>query len=156
MRIVCKTVVFLLSVAILPTWFSCAAFAQNASALRGIVTDPSGARIPHATIQLKSPNGEQTQTTDANGQYAFTAIAPGHYEVEVTAEAFKADHRPDFNINGSMTLNVQLALEGQSQVVTVQDDAETAVSTDPDANASATVLGKNELEALSDDPDELA
>src|SRR5262245_44908366 len=140
MRIVCKTVVLLLFVAILSTWLSCAAFAQNASALRGIVTDPSGARLPHATIQLKSPAGEQTQTTDDNGQYAFTAIAPGRYDVEVTAQDFKADHRRDLNINGATTFNVQLALEGQNQVVTVQDAVETAVSTDPDANASATVL----------------
>ena len=156
MRIVCKTIASVLSVVILSTWFSCAAFAQNAAALRGIVTDPSGARIPSATIQLKGPAGEQTQTTDANGQYAFAAVAAGRYEVEVSAQAFKADHRRDFNINGSTTLNVQLSLEAQSQVVNVQDAVEAAVSTDPDANASATVLGKNELEALSDDPDELA
>src|SRR5207302_3315549 len=45
---------------------------------------------------------------------------------------------------------------GQAQVITVQENATAAVSTDPDANASATVIGKNELEALSDDPDELA
>src|ERR1051325_3438752 len=158
MRIVYKAVVSLLSLWLLSTCILCAAFAQTApqASLRGIITDPSGARLPHATVQLSGPAGEQTQTSDANGQYAFTGVTPGRYDIRVTAPDFKADQRQAFNISGTATLNVQLMLEGQTQVVTVQEDATTAVGTDPDANASATVIGKNELEALSDDPDELA
>ena len=157
MRILRKTVAAILFLAIISIGFDCCAMAQNApqTSLRGVITDPSGARIPGATIQLRSPAGEQTQTTDSNGQYAFLAIAPGRYDVEITSPDFKTEQRHDFNINGATTLDVQLALERQTQVVTVQGD-ENEVSTDPAANASATVLGKNELEALSDDPDELA
>jgi hypothetical protein len=133
------------------------AFAQNPpqSTLRGIITDPSGARIPQATIELRGPNGAQTQMTDANGQYEFAGLPAGKYDIQVTAPDFKADQKQAFSINGSATLNVQLALEVQAQVVTVQEEA-AAVSLDPDANASATVIGKKELETLSDDPDELA
>src|SRR5262245_55370411 len=158
MRILCKAVASALSIAILLLWLCNVASAQNnvTSGLRGIVTDPSGARIPGAKIQLRGPAGEQTQTTDANGQYTFPALAAGRYDINVTATHFKADQRRAFNINGATTLNVQLALEPQSQVVTVEENAGAAVSVEPDANASATVLGKNELEALSDDPDELA
>ena len=157
MRILRNTVAAILFLAILSIGFACSALAQNApqASLRGVITDPSGARIPRATIQLRGPAGEQTETTDSNGQYAFLAIAPGRYDVEITSADFKTEQRHDFNINGATTLNVQLALERQTQVVTVQGD-ENEVSTDPAANASATVLGKNELEALSDDPDELA
>jgi hypothetical protein len=157
MRIVCKTVTSVLSVAILSICLSSSAFTQNAATvLRGVITDPSGARIPGATVHLRGPAGEQTQATDANGQYSFGTVAPGKYDVDVTATGFKGDQRQGFNVNGATTLNVQLALESQSQVITVQEDANTAVSTDPDANAAATVLAKSELEALSDDPDELA
>src|SRR5262249_45136733 len=158
MKILCKSASSVLLLAILSICFSWSSFAQNTpqAALRGIITDPSGARIPSATIQLRGPGGEQTQTTDANGQYAFPTLPPGKYDVAVSAPDFKADQRRDLNINGATTLNVQLALEGQAQVVTVQENVAATVSTDPDANASATVLAKNELEALSDDPDELA
>jgi hypothetical protein len=143
--------------AILCLFLGCILLAQNAAtSLKGIVTDPSGARIPGATVRLKGPSGEQTKTSDANGQYEFAGVPSGKYVVDVTAPDFKADHRQDFNVAGNTTLNVQLALETQSQVVTVQEQATEVVSIDPDANASATVLGKNELEALSDDPDELA
>src|SRR5215510_7601883 len=126
MRILRNTVAAILFLAILSIGFACPALAQNApqASLRGVVTDPSGARIPRATIQLRGPAGEQKQTTDANGQYSFTAVAPGRYEVEVTAPDFKTDQRREFNISGSTTLNVQLALESQAQVVTVQDNAD--------------------------------
>jgi Carboxypeptidase regulatory-like domain len=152
MRIVYTAAACLLFVATL-------SFAQNTpqGALRGIITDPSGARIPQATIELKGPGGEQKQTADANGQYNITGLAPGRYDIQVTAPDFKVDQRQGVNITAATTLNFQLKLEAQTQVVTVEDDAATAaVSTDADANASATVLGKNELNALSDDPDELA
>jgi hypothetical protein len=157
MRIVCKVVASAVFVAILLLSFSILAAAQNTpqAALRGVITDPSGARIPQATVLLRGPAGEQTQTSDANGQYAFPQVAPGRYDVEVSAPAFKSDQKRQFNINGSTTLNVQLALEGQAQSLTVQDEVEsTTVSTDP--NSAATVIGKKELEVLSDDPDELA
>src|SRR5215831_13544738 len=134
----------------------CSTFAQTPqSSLRGIITDPSGARIPGATVELRGPNGALKQITDPNGQYEFTTLPAGKYDIQVTAPDFKQDQKQAFAINGSSTWNVQLALETQSQVVTVQEEA-AAVSLDPDANASATVIGKKELETLSDDPDELA
>lgn len=158
MRIVYKTTVSFLCIWLSFTWVCLAALAQNRAetGVRGIITDPSGARIPRATIQLRGPAGEQTQTADTNGQFAFTALTPGRYYVEVAAPGFKTDTRQALNITGPITLNVQLALEGQTQAVTVQEDDAAPVSTDPNSNASATVLGKSELDALSDDPDELA
>src|SRR5262249_4968819 len=90
-----------------------------------------------------------------NGQYAFTTLAPGTYDVEISAPDFKSNQRQGLNVSGATTFDAQLTLEVQAQTVTVQEEA-TTVNLDPDANASATVLGKTELEGLSDDPDELA
>src|SRR5437762_5888327 len=141
MRIVYKFVVSSLALWVMSIWLSSVAVAQTApqANLRGIVTDPSGARIPRATVQLRGTAGEQTQTSDANGQYAFTGLAPGRYDIQVTAPDFKTDRRQAFAISGTATLNVQLTLEGQAQVVNVQEDgnAAAAVGVDPDANASA-------------------
>src|SRR5690242_12291264 len=135
-------------------YISSASFAQTngQTTLKGVVTDPSGALIPGATVQLRGPAGEQTQTTDANGQYTFTGVRNGTYDIQISAPDFKTDQRQGVNINGATTLDVQLALQVQSQVVNVQEEA-AAVSLEPDANASATVLGKTELDSLSDDPD---
>jgi Carboxypeptidase regulatory-like domain len=156
MRISSKIAVSASLSAVLCIAFACILLAQNAAtSLHGIVTDPSGARIPGATVQLRGPAGEQSKTSDANGRYEFSGLQPGRYTVDITAPDFKGDHRQDFNIAGTATLNVQLSLDAPAQVVNVQEQA-TEVSIDPEANASATVLGKNELQALSDDPDELA
>src|SRR5207247_9342190 len=90
--------------------------------LRVIFTDPSSARIPRASILLLSPSGEQTETTDANGLYAFTGLPPGRYDIQITAPAFKADQKEAFNVSGPTTLNVQPRVEGQPQDLTVQQD----------------------------------
>jgi hypothetical protein len=144
-------------VPLLTLLISLIAIAQNnvQPALKGTVTDPSGGRIASATIQLRGPSGEQTQTSNETGEYVFNNVQPGTYEVQISAPDFKSEQRTGVNINGPTVLDVQLNLAVQAQTVTVEERAAT-VSIDPDANASATVLDKKELEGLSDDPDELS
>src|SRR5215471_15880936 len=153
MRISYKVV----TVFVLSLWISFVSFAQNNTqgTLKGVVTDPSGGRVPGATVQLKSSSGEQTQTSNENGEYTFTNVKPGAYDVQVSVPDFRTERRQSVNVSGSTSLDVQLSLESQTQAVTVEEQAAT-VSLDPDSNASATVLDKKELEGLSDDPDELA
>src|SRR5215475_7602178 len=153
MRISYKVV----TVFVLSLWISFVSFAQNNTqgTLKGVVTDPSNKRVPNATIQLKSSSGEQSQTSNENSEYTFTNVKPSAYDVQVSVPDFKTEHRQAVNVAASTSWDVQLSLESQTQVVTVEEQAET-VSLDPDSNASATVLDKKELEGLSDDPDELA
>jgi hypothetical protein len=150
-------IVYTVTFSVLTFWLSVSGFAQNPAqpSLKGTVTDPSGGRIPGATIQLRGPSGEQTQTSNANGEYVFTNLRPGAYDIQASAPDFKTDQRQGISINGSTALDFQLSLAVQAQTVTVEEQAAT-VSIDPDANASAMVLDKKELEGLSDDPDELA
>ena len=123
-------------------------------ALHGVVTDPSGALVPGALVQLRGPGGEQRATTDATGRYNFAALREGKYLVRVIARGFTVSQRKDFEITGPTALDVQLIIQPETQVVNVEDEA-AKVSADPDANGSAIVLKEKELEALSDDPDEL-
>ncbi|MBV8819689.1 MAG: TonB-dependent receptor [Acidobacteriaceae bacterium] len=130
------------------------AIAQTAS-LHGVVTDPSGAVTPNAIVQLTAPAGDQRSRTDAAGQYSFPSLKPGSYTVRVIAKGFTLHQEENVAINGPVSLNVQLSIEAEAQVVNVESDAN-AVSTDPTQNAAALVLGEKELAALSDDPDELS
>ncbi len=45
--------------------------ASTSPGLRGTITDPSGARVPNALVQIEGPSGEQQKTTDGFGQYSF-------------------------------------------------------------------------------------
>ena len=133
------------------------AAAQPQASLRGVVTDPSGAVVPAALVQLRGPGGEKRQTTGDAGQYAFSALTPGKYLVRVIAKGFTVAFKPDLAIDGAAALDVQLTIQAESLVINVEDEAR-KVSTDPTAaaNAGALILGQRELEALSDDPDTLA
>jgi len=126
--------------------------------LRGQVADPSGAVIPQATITAISPAGvTSTGKSDAAGQYTLTGLAPGQYTVSVQAPGFSPFTSPAVRIAAGQTqhLNVSLAIQMEEQQVQVNADTP-VVSVDPSSNVSAVVLTGKDLDALSDDPDELS
>ena len=133
-----------------------AGHAQTAGgpALRGTITDPSGALVPGALVQLRGPGGEQRKTTGEDGTYSFPELRPGKYNVRVIAKGFTVSGRQDVEINGPMVLDAQLIIQADTQVLNVDDEAN-SVAADPTSNGSALVLREKELSALSDDPDEL-
>ena len=133
-----------------------AAFAQTA-ALRGQVTDETGALIPKATVTLQGPGGiVLAAITDDKGAYVFPALAPAEYLVTGSAPQLITPQPVKISLtSGSTTLNLQLKVLATAQRVTVEDTAGPAVSTEASNNASATVLRGSDLQALSDDPDDL-
>jgi len=133
------------------------AFAQTA-ALRGLVTDESGAVVPGAKVTLTGPAGPaRTTTADGAGSYGFTGVPPGSYAVEASApELSQAQPAKIVLKAGAQTLNLVLKVSSKVEKVTVEDNAAPAVSTDASNNASALVLRGDDLEALSDDPNDLA
>ena len=126
-----------------------------APGLHGTVTDPSGASVPGALVQLRGPGGEKRKMTDQNGQYTFAGLASGKYQVRVIAKGFSITDRRDVEITGPATLDAELAIQADAQVVNVLDEAN-RVSSDPADNGGALILREKELAALSDDPDELS
>ena len=65
--------------------FSTAIFAQSRASLRGQISDEFGASIVGATVALTDASGAQkTATTNADGNYSFTGLAPGKYKARIT------------------------------------------------------------------------
>jgi hypothetical protein len=138
----------------------CAAFAgaqSQTGSIHGTVTDPTGAVIPSSTVTVSGPGGQShSATAGATGAYAVENLAPGDYTVSVSANGF-APSTPRVVIVSSgkiATLDVALALPVEQQQITVSSDA-VSVDTSPEDNASAIVIKGKDLDALSDDPDEL-
>ena len=133
--------------------------AQTATGkLSGQVADPSGAVIPQAALTVTSAAGvSRTGTSDASGQYMISGLTPGQYTVTVQAGGFSPFTSPQVRIAAGQTqhLNISLAIEMAQQQVQVTGDTQ-GVSVDPDNNVSAVVLTGKDLDALSDDPDELS
>ncbi|MDQ6677559.1 MAG: carboxypeptidase-like regulatory domain-containing protein [Acidobacteriota bacterium] len=101
-----------------------ALFGQNYRAqIRGVVTDPSAAVLPGATVTLfNTLNGVSTaKTTDASGSYVFDFVDPGAYRITVDATGFS--RRVQQNVvaqsGGDVTVNFALTPGTMEQSVTV-------------------------------------
>jgi hypothetical protein len=132
--------------------------AQSTTGIRGQVADPSGAVIPGANVVVLSSEGKVAgkATSDAGGAYAVRGLAPGTYSVWVTAQGFAAYRVPGIAVTAGQMKNLNPALQIQVEQQQVEVQAEnTTISTAADANASAVIIKGADLNALSDDPDEL-
>jgi hypothetical protein len=136
---------------------SCSA-QTGTGALRGQVTDPSGSAVTTATAIITTPTGPAiTTTANRDGVYEVKGLTPGKYDVKVIAAGFTAFENANVQINAgqSQRLDVKLTIETQEQKVVVTDQPATALDVNPASNAGAIVIQGKDLEALSDDPDEL-
>jgi len=131
-------------------------FAQN-SILRGVVTDESGAVVPNATITLSGPQGaERTATTGGDGVYVFAGLTTGNYAVQASAPQLVLAKAQALTIRpGTQTLNLRLMVASTVQQIVVEENAGPVVSTDSASNATATILTGDDLNSLSDDPEDL-
>jgi hypothetical protein len=130
--------------------------AAQTGTLRGMVLDPSGAAVPGASIMLTLGSQAQHAKSGADGHYAFRALIPGDYSVEVVAKGFAPLSMPSITIaaGAGKELNLPLSIAVEQQQVTVEGQNQ-GISVSADQNASQTVIKGGDLDALSDDPDEL-
>ena len=125
--------------------------------LRGQVTDPSGAAIVGATVLLATPAGASLDTTtNKDGFYEFKDLPAGAYDVKAVAQGFALLTKSGVAVAaGQVTrLSLQLSLEVQQEKIEVQSST-TQLDVNPSNNANTVVLQGKDLDALSDDPDEL-
>jgi hypothetical protein len=124
--------------------------------VHGTITDPDGELIPGASIVFTPAHGNGVKATSgSDGTYSVN-VAPGSYTLLVTMNGFAAYAVSNLKVPAvpSTTVDAKLKIGEQTQVVNV--DANTiTLSVDPDNNADSTILTGKDLEALSDDPDEL-
>jgi hypothetical protein len=127
---------------------------QTRGSLRGSITDELGAVIVGANVTLTDAGGVQKKTTtNGEGGYTFAGLAPGKYTLQAVAPGFAPSDSKEVEISGArqtMDLTLHVTIE---EKVTI---AETAVSTEATNNANQTVIAGKDLDALPDDPDELA
>ncbi|MGC2400047.1 MAG: carboxypeptidase regulatory-like domain-containing protein [Acidobacteriaceae bacterium] len=124
--------------------------------VQGRVLDPSGAVIPHAQVTVTSAAGKATTVqSDASGAYQVRGLPAGAYTVNAATVGF-APFKSSVTLTAgqSKILNIAMQIQTEQQQVQVEAEAPT-VDTSPDQNANAVVLKGKDLDALSDDPDEL-
>ena len=128
-----------------------------AGALNGVVTDPSGGVIAKAAVRLTNASGASLDTTtNRDGFYEFKGLVAGTYAVKAVAKGFAIFTQEDVQILPGQTqrLNIGLLIQMEEEKVEVSDSP-TSVDIAPSNNAGMVVMQGKDLEALSDDPDEL-
>ena len=133
-------------------------WAQTA-ALRGRITDSSGAVVPSAVVTLNGASGgaAQSAVADSVGVYSFQNLTAGEYTLSASAPDLALPAPEHIVLKpGSQIVDLQLIVTAKLQQVTVHENGGPSVSTDSSNNASAVVLRGQDLDALSDDPDDLA
>ncbi len=148
-----KLILFLLAAAL----FGLPAMAQTVS-LKGQVADESGAVVLGATVTLSGPSGLSKSTVSGNdGSYTFADLPAGSYTIRAAAPGLALRQPVKATLQGGpQVVNLLLNVVVEKQQVTVEDSGAPAVSTEAASNASATVLRGADLDALSDNPDDLA
>ncbi len=87
---------------------------KSSGTVTGQVTDPSGAAVPNATVTLlnKATNTNRIVHTNSAGEYTFTDVQIGTYEVDVVASSFRKQ------VTQGVIVNVDTVTSADAHLVT--------------------------------------
>ncbi|MCS6951602.1 MAG: carboxypeptidase-like regulatory domain-containing protein [Bryobacterales bacterium] len=98
-------------------------FSQALTSLSGLVTDPTGAIVPAASVILENLDTQARRETvsDSTGRYLFAQVQPGNYRIRVKKEGFREAVVEDVRllVNQPATLDVRLELGAVAETVSV-------------------------------------
>jgi hypothetical protein len=121
------TVVFLLC------YQAAAQSSGSSGTVQGVVTDPTGAVIAGAKVQIHNPVSgyDHTVTTDGAGRFTLPNVPFNPYHLTVTGKGF-APFVQDVDVRSvvPMSLNIGLKLTGSTETVTVEANGADLIEAD--------------------------
>ncbi len=100
----------------------------------GSVIDPTGAVVSDATVRLIDidRNIHRETGTDSSGFYTFASVHPGHYQMEVEKNGFKAVRLTGItlNVQGNLEHSFKLDIGPASETITVTANTANVNTTD--------------------------
>lgn len=127
---------FLWTAAVIFASSACAQGTGNSGSIQGTVTDPTGAVVVGAKVDIQDPiSGYSRNTvTDGSGNFSFFNVPFNPYHMTVTSNNF-APYAEDVDVRSAVpvTPKVTLQLSGASQTVTVTAGAD-LIETDSTAH----------------------
>jgi hypothetical protein len=106
----------------------------NTATLQGTTTDPTGSTIPDSEVNvLNSDTGAvRTTRTGSQGEYTFTSLQPGTYEVTVSHAGFQTTKQTNVILSVGQTalLNVSLSVGSVTETLEVHTTAGSIENTD--------------------------
>lgn len=100
---------------------------ETRAIVTGTVTDPQGAVVPAAKVEIKNvdTNVASTMLTNDSGFFSSPPINPGQYSMTVTAAGFKTTVRTniELRVGDRLALDFPMQLGGTSETVSVTAEA---------------------------------
>jgi len=119
--------------------------AQDTASITGTVTDPTGAAIANAQVTVSSPEHgiNRTAPSNATGDYLFSALPIGSYNLTVSAPGFKKFAAPGIilRVAEKARVDVMMRVGAAKEEVTVEGTNVAQVETQS-SDLSGTVTGK--------------
>jgi hypothetical protein len=146
--------------ALLLTWPPAICLAQSSRDARALVTvvDVTGAILPGATVTVAPDEAGATGVTvTANdmGLATIPGLKPGRYKIKAEFTGFDTGELADVRLRaGDNKQQLELELTGFTDNVEVGRDSQSAAA-DPNGGSLSTTLTAEEIEALSEDTNEL-
>ncbi len=155
-----RLIAYFFTLALVLTFFASQTLSQQVRVgqLQGRVQDELGGLIVGATVTATEQGGGSTRTTTTseNGEFVFSRLPPGSYVVQATARGFALYENPQVKVSAgpATQLDIRLTIAAQTQEVSAGNDK--TLSIDDQDRSDTRVLRGQDIEALPDDPDELA
>jgi carboxypeptidase family protein len=125
---------------------SALAIAGVTASISGTVKDASGAIVAGATVKaINTETGiTQTQTTNAQGYYAFQALPFGHYDIEIQQTGFKGFRTTNLvlDVNSALVVDATLQVGAVKEVMQVSGEA---LRVETASSQLGEVIGGNEM-----------
>jgi hypothetical protein len=126
----------------------------SSTTISGTVTDPSGAVVAGATVEIHNPVSgfERTASTDASGNFSISNVPFNPYHMSVAAPGFDT-YTEDLDVRSSVQVNLKIALKvsGTSTSVKVEASGGDLLETDSTAHTDVdrALFDKLPLESAS-------
>jgi len=121
----------------------------DTSSLEGRVTDPQGGAVAGAQIQLtnQATGAVRKVLSGASGNYIFTLIPPGRYDVEAGAAGFRTSRDTGLQIDVAAPARLDIVFEVGA--VTERVEVTSAVSLlNTETAAQGTIIGEEKIQSL--------
>ena len=130
---------------------SAPAFGQGLfSTLTGIVSDPSGAVVPGASVRLinESSGSVRVTTSDASGYYTFASVTVGNFTYKLTVEkqGFSTYEATGLSLLGGQKRNVNVTLRVGTTTQTVEVSGVASAVVPVDSGEKSETLTSLELQ----------
>jgi len=122
---------------------------QTTGAVLGRVTDPSGAVVPSARVEIVSEQTALSTSTTAGprGDYTLPNVEPGLYRVNVSAAGFKTRVVRNVSVSVNQTVRLDVALE-VGDVATEVEVRATAPVVESDRSSVGSVVDGRQIAAM--------